>query len=130
MRPAPLVSLISSLRDAGHDNRRFVVAHPALVNVPKRPIVEAGASEFSDTAGGTAVKAVGASEARVQKADIDRAVDRWLELRQEAFRCVRSRKTNSVNDNVSAPELAGHRDGRSLSEMFPFRLSQADRGRW
>lgn len=72
---------VAALWIAGHDDPRPFLMHTPLVDVAKRPIVEAVGGKVADACRRIGIMAAAAGKARMQHADIDPIRDRCAKRR-------------------------------------------------
>ena len=102
---------VAALRHAGHDHGRLAFRRDTLVNVPQRPVAEAGTLEVGHLTRRIKVMAGSAAQAGVQQPDIHRVGNLRFEASEQAFRGVGLGETDAVDSNGKDAPLAlhGHR---------------------
>jgi len=110
---------VAALRDAGHDDCAAAFFKRALVDVPERPVVEAGGVEVGDAAGGVVVVAGRAAKAGVHQADVQRVRHRRLVARQQAVGGGGLREAHAVDGDAErgAGRLGDDRFGMGAKQL-------------
>ena len=86
--------------------------HLANMNVPQGPIVKSMGLEIVHAAGGIGIVPRSASEASVEKANIENAWDGRFVFRKKAFRCLRLGEADAVHRDASSPRARRYRHVR------------------